>query len=513
VNLSDDIRPVTLQISAIGGEGGGVLSTWVIAAAQGAGYPVQSTSIPGVAQRTGATIYYLEIFPVLIADLGDKRPVMAVYPGVGDVDIMLATEFAEAARAISNGFVTPGRTLLIASTHRVFAIDERSAMGDGRYDPEKLLAAARKETKQALLADLKQLAEKEAVSLNAVLLGALAGCGRLPMAPDDYRAAIESTGIAVPANLKGFEIGLVHQFEDQSVDAEQIALTVSAHTTAKSLEDRVASEFPACTGELLLEGVRRLASYQDAAYASRYLDLLIPVWLSEQEGGGDGALTAETGRHLALRLSYEDVIRVAQLKAAPDRIKRIRGEIKAQDHEPVIVVEYFKPGIDELCSILPPVLARPLLNFFEVRGWRDRACLGLKIRSNTIFGYARLRLLAGLRRWRRGTYRFQVEQAQIENWLRDVMMAAGRDMKLAHEVTALARLIKGYGDTYRRGGDNFDLIRERLVRPALDGTIEPGFASDAIANAAVAALADPEGGRLRALLDEIGAAELRDAAE
>ena len=138
------MRPTTIQVSAIGGEGGGVLSSWLVAAARNAGLPVQSTSIPGVAQRTGATIYYIEIYPIKIKSLGKRRPVMALYPGVGDIDIMVASEIIEAGRAISNGFVTPDRTHLIASTHRVYAIGERSDMGDGRYDLRKLNLDTRK---------------------------------------------------------------------------------------------------------------------------------------------------------------------------------------------------------------------------------------------------------------------------------------------------------------------------------------------------------------------------------
>jgi indolepyruvate ferredoxin oxidoreductase, beta subunit len=48
-------RPITILIAALGGEGGGVLTDWIVAAASQLGFPVQSTSIPGVAQRTGAT--------------------------------------------------------------------------------------------------------------------------------------------------------------------------------------------------------------------------------------------------------------------------------------------------------------------------------------------------------------------------------------------------------------------------------------------------------------------------
>jgi indolepyruvate ferredoxin oxidoreductase beta subunit len=100
-------RPITLLIAALGGEGGGVLTDWIVSAAAEAGYPVQSTSIPGVAQRTGATTYYIEILPVKAAELGGKRPVLALTPGVGDIDIAVASELLEAGRTVANGFVTP----------------------------------------------------------------------------------------------------------------------------------------------------------------------------------------------------------------------------------------------------------------------------------------------------------------------------------------------------------------------------------------------------------------------
>jgi indolepyruvate ferredoxin oxidoreductase beta subunit len=121
-------RPITLLIAALGGEGGGVLTDWIVTAASQAGLPVQSTSIPGVAQRTGATTYYIEIVPVPRRELGGNRPVLALAPGVGDVDIVIASELMEAGRAIAAGFVTPDRTLLIASTARSFLVTEKMAM-------------------------------------------------------------------------------------------------------------------------------------------------------------------------------------------------------------------------------------------------------------------------------------------------------------------------------------------------------------------------------------------------
>ena len=136
-------RPITILIAALGGEGGGVLADWIVAAATAQDYPVQSTSIPGVAQRTGATTYYIEIYPAKTSELGGRRPVMTLTPAPGFVDVVVASELLEAGRAMQNGYVTECTTL-VASTHRVYTVAEKMQMGDGRFDGEVVLKAGRR---------------------------------------------------------------------------------------------------------------------------------------------------------------------------------------------------------------------------------------------------------------------------------------------------------------------------------------------------------------------------------
>jgi indolepyruvate ferredoxin oxidoreductase, beta subunit len=135
--MSETGRPLTFLIAALGGEGGGVLTGWIIAAAASQDLPVQSTSIPGVAQRTGATTYYIEIFPRPWRELDGKRPVMALSPGIGDVDVVVASELLEAARTVAAGFVTPDRTLAIASTHRHGSHGPQRGRHDQRGDARR----------------------------------------------------------------------------------------------------------------------------------------------------------------------------------------------------------------------------------------------------------------------------------------------------------------------------------------------------------------------------------------
>ena len=190
------VRPLTVLIAALGGEGGGVLTDWIVAAAASQNFPVQSTSIPGVEQRTGATTYHVEMVPAA-KTISKARPVLALAPGVGDVDLVVASELMEAGRAIAGGFVTPARTTTIASLSRSYLVTERMAMGDGRYDHGKLVAAVEKNSKQSLLLDLEAIARESGAMINAVMLGAIAAAGALPIPAEAFEKAIRADGKAV----------------------------------------------------------------------------------------------------------------------------------------------------------------------------------------------------------------------------------------------------------------------------------------------------------------------------
>ena len=118
-------QPITLLICALGGEGGGVLTEWLVDTARHAGYAAQSTSIPGVAQRTGATTYYVEVFPVPAAALGGRRPVFSLSPVPGALDAIVSSELLETTRQMGNGMSAPERTLVITSSSRTLTTAER----------------------------------------------------------------------------------------------------------------------------------------------------------------------------------------------------------------------------------------------------------------------------------------------------------------------------------------------------------------------------------------------------
>jgi indolepyruvate ferredoxin oxidoreductase beta subunit len=227
-----------------------------------------------------------------------------------------------------------------------------------------------------------------------------------------------------------------------------------------------------------------------------------------------GRLLLAVARHLAVRMSYEDVIRVAQAKIEPERLARIAAGMGAKPGEPVTVTEFLNPGIEEMCSILPPALARRILAAAERRPWLSGAHWAMEVNTASVGGYLRLWVLAQLRRWRPRSYRFEAEQRAIDAWLALIREAAPISGELALEIAECARLIKGYGDTLKRGSDNYRLIEARVIRPILAGRIPPRLGADAVASARAAALADPEGEALAHCLAEIErSAALRIAAE
>src|SRR3989338_7926937 len=190
---------IKLACLAVGGQGGGVLTGWIETVARANGYVCQATSVAGVAQRTGATVYYVEMAPA-----SARPPIFSLAPAAGDVDIMISAELMEAGRSIMRGFVTPDRTVLITSTHRALAVSEKMEPGDGIANGAEVLAAADIAARRVITADFDALAIAKGSVISASLFGALAGSGALPFAREAFEAAIRSGGKGIEGSLRAF---------------------------------------------------------------------------------------------------------------------------------------------------------------------------------------------------------------------------------------------------------------------------------------------------------------------
>ena len=544
----------TVLIAALGGEGGGVLSNWLVDAALADGRTVQATSVPGVAQRTGATTYYLEIGPripgnanpgspsaegseqVAANSPGVPRPVLALLPTPGNVDLLVASELLEAGRAAQQGMITPDRTTVIASTHRTFAIGEKSAMGDGRFHDGRVRRAVQELSRRHVLADLGAVAERVGTFLSSVLLGTVAGSGALPIPGEQLRASIERAGIAVDSNLRGFDAGVELVRRAASKAPQQRAAANRDVASAgnaggkspvrlpKTLAPRLES-LPGPVREIARLGVERTLDFQDLRYARQYLDRVEHMLREGPRAGSrrtgqhpearvspesdsprevpfdnEGSLEAvrEAARHLAVWMCFEDIIRVADLKTRRSRMDRVRAEVRAKPDQPVVITEFLKPGVDEWCSLFPAWLGGIVRRAADRGGWRHRFKLGLRLRSSSVSGYLMLWMLARLRFLRRGMSRYREEQDRIESWLARVQEAFSTSPALALETAKCANLVKGYGETRERGIRSFERTLACLEMCA--GTPEPDSSLRALREAA---LADPEGARLEAAISAL----------
>jgi len=522
-------QPLKIAIMAMGGEGGGVLADWIVDLGEANGYLAQTTSVPGVAQRTGATIYYVELYPQRQAEIDGGTPVLALMPLPGDVDVVLASELMECGRAVQRGLVTPDRTTLIASTHRVYSITEKSALGDGRVDSAALIAHAEAAAKRFVRFDMAEAAEQNGSVISAVLFGALAGTGVLPFSRAQFEATIGRGGVGVAPSLKAFATAYAHAAGvdpgpavraipahgdtvaapeaaalDGTADAPPAsrgpvpapAAAVGVEATdarVRALLNRIERDFPASARTTLREGIRRLIDYQDPAYAGLYLDRLAPI--AALPANDDGRLLDETARHLALWMSYEDTIRVAALKTRGSRFDRVRGEVRAGDDQVLAIDEYLHPRVQEIAETLPAVLGR----WIERPGWPRRLVerltrRGRIVTTSSLSGFLMLYAVAGMKRWRRSTTRFAAEDAAIVAWLACVADTAARTPELAVEVAQCQRLVKGYSDTHERGVRHFDLLMAAVRRAG--STLAPAT----LRELREAALADEQGDKLKTTL-------------
>jgi indolepyruvate ferredoxin oxidoreductase beta subunit len=471
-------RPITIAILAMGGEGGGVLADWLIDLAESNHYVAQLTSVPGVAQRTGATIYYLELYPdAAIAEAG-RQPVLALMPVPGDVDIVIASELMEAGRAIQRGLITPDRTTLIASANRVFSMTEKIAMADGRVDDAKLIEACRAAARTMHAFDMAAIAEAMGSVISAVLFGALAGAGVLPFPRQAFEGAIRRGGVGIKASLGAFTAGFeavtnaaeapkpgAATLPPPTLDGQDADVTSSKPVAHKQIPAellREAETFPAAARALVRTGIERTADYQGLGYARLYLDRLAPIVQADR----DGRLIAETARQLALGMSYEDTIRVAELKIRPSRFARVRDEVKANDEQILEIAEFMHPRTQEIADTLPASLGRWMLRTTWIRRMIDAMTTkGRTVKTSSLRGFLLLYMVASFKPLRPRSLRYEVENRALEGWLATITQYAATNYDLAIEIAAARNLVKGYGDTHERGRARFDTLMGLL--PAL----------------------------------------------
>ncbi len=460
-----------MAILAMGGEGGGVLADWLVDLAEHNGFVAQTTSVPGVAQRTGATVYYLEMFAKTSIPEG-RQPVFALSPFPGYVDIVLASELMEAGRALQRGLVSPQRTTLITSSHRVYAMTERIAMGDGRMDSAKLLAGAKAAARQFIAADFSAMAENFGSLIGPALYGALAASGQLPFSRGQFEETIQRGGIGVASSLQAFaaafeeaqlQLGKGTSAPVPQADAATQAKRLATGPRLQAMAHRIHADFRPAAHAHLLAGIARLTDYQSETYAHLYLDRLLPITQQAPVNDLGDEIVSEAARHLALWMSYEDTVRVADLKIRRSRFDRVSHEVKQSTEQMLDINEFLHPRLEEIADTLPASLGQWLLD----TAWAPQLVgrftqQGRIVKTTSLRGFLLLYVIASLRVTRPYSLRYAIEQERINAWLSSIKGLLRANDKLALQLIRAQNLVKGYGDTHSRGWRNFQRLMTAL---------------------------------------------------
>jgi indolepyruvate ferredoxin oxidoreductase beta subunit len=454
---------------AMGGQGGGVLADWIVELAEAQGWHAQSTSVPGVAQRTGATLYYVEMLPAK----DGRAPILSLMPAQGEVDIVLASEWMEAGRSILRGLVTPDRTTLIASTHRLYATAEKEKPGDAIADPAVVVEAAGVAAKRTIAFDMEKLANDNNSHISACLFGTLAASGVLPFGRETFEAIIKAGGRGIEPSLKAFGAAYDRTAAPPAAAAPLPVVRKPAKRFAPLPESAGRSDldtliarirdYPATLHNMLFAGVKHLTDFQDPRYAGEYLDRVAKIFeLDRAHGGAHGgagknfALTAAAAKYVAVAMAYDDVIRVADLKTRATRYDRVLRENAVGSDQLVYTTEYMHPRLEEAAGTLPAPLGRFLEAHPKLFGFMFRS--GRRVRSGTIHWFLMLYVLGALKPIRRTTLRYQREMAHLEKWLSVATANVAQNYDVAVEILNARRLVKGYSDTHARGESKFERV-------------------------------------------------------
>lgn len=244
---------------------------------------------------------------------------------------------------------------------------------------------------------------------------------------------------------------------------------------------------------IVSESITLLTEYQSASHAQLYVDRL-KRFIGRP--GVDAALFCEIARLMAVRMTYQDPIRIAQLKlaesdgaasGAADDVRKLR--------------------LDELIGALPAPAADPLLDVLGRLGWLHKR-VSVRFSANSRFGVRRLKLEASLRRWRQFSMRYNEERVWVERWLHMIARCLDKRPQAVSAVVATATMIEGHGDPYRQGLADWHLIIDGLVKPTFDGKLPLADLTGAIAEARAACRPDPRQAALKRTIAQIRARTL-----
>lgn len=297
--------PYDLLVTGVGGTGVVTVGAVVAMAAHLEGKSASVLDFMGFAQKGGAVLSFLRL-----ADVPERLNQVRI--DTQQADAILACDTVVAAQPEALGTVRHGRTRILANVHET-PVAESLKNPDASLKTQGLLAKLRfaAGADRVETFDAQALAEEflgDTVTANILALGYAWQLGLVPVSLAALHRAIELNGVAVPANQLAFSLGRLAAADPASCKAllGEAAQDFSGAAASASLEVMIA------------EGVERLTSYQNAAYAARYSALVREVQACEQAIDGDSErLTRAVAQSLLKLMAYKDEYEVARLYTDP----------------------------------------------------------------------------------------------------------------------------------------------------------------------------------------------------
>jgi indolepyruvate ferredoxin oxidoreductase beta subunit len=490
-------QSLRVLIGTVGGQGGGVLSDWLIHGLLNANWNAVSIGLLGLSQRAGTVTYYCEA-----SSDKEEKIVNSMFAMPGDVNLFIGQELLELGRLLSAGYAS-NDCVIVGNLGRTYTTLEKMPAENGVYDSSIITNAAEKLSPQNnYLIDAPAYVTAhhlQHLTSNAFLLGIVVASPVIDLPTEPFVKAIRDSEVNVKGNIQAFELGYqmfkdgkIHtginqyQKEDQLLPNTTFASTSEADDLFEKIKSNCSKEI---TGSIEF-ACQRLEDYQDKAYVESYLEMIDNL-------RSKSSVRAETvgafSKNAALWLSYEDIPRVGQLKTRPDRFAKVFKEHGIQSQHSVKITDYFVPDIEQLVGMLPRPLARLVKKIGLIFSDDfDNKSFPLRIQSTSVFGYWSLRLLSMGRYWRRSSLRHQYEMSKFNFWFDSLRKIQDESPAVAQIVAELGRVVKGYGHVRVKAINDLTVFIEIAV-PQLLKLEKNGMEIDALGQSALKVLAQEAG--------------------
>lgn len=511
---ADRPRAKRILIGTVGGQGGGVLSDWLVHGLLNAGWRATSIGLLGLSQRAGTVTYYCEAIPGQ-----GKMPIPSVFAVPGDVDILIGQELLELGRLVFGGFASPTCSIIGNSARYLTTMEKMPAEG-GIYDSSIIArAVAELAPGRHNVVDAQRLvleAGLPALTSNALLLGAAIASPAFDLPREPFHEAIRESEVNVKASIAAFDIGY-NRMKDgtlprmmvegqKPIDGAELARQRQGRLSENQRKDydRLLSHAALTYGPgmhlILAEALYRLMDYQDTQYAEEFLGRVAKM---AKQPGADANLVEAYAQHLSNWMTYEDGARVAQLKTRPERFEWIKKDFGIAEGQRFVVTDYLVPDMEQILGGLP----KPIASLIETIGRIfksdfDTLKFPIQINTNGFWGYSLMRGIAMLKGLRRMSRRYGHEQILLARWEAAIVTNLKKNPQLGTLAADAGRIVKGYGRVRMDAlNDLWAFLDEGL--PRIERLAQAGGSIDTLGSKALALLAKEAGSApaMRTFLD------------